>query len=347
MTTNGRSGRVSRAFSRTDNPSRSGIRTSITTASTGSAAIFSSASRPPPATSTAYPSIESARESVSWMFFSSSTMRTVAGMVGRDVNPGWREGRKSFDTCSERSHLIGIPAHPPAGAHVPTGGHMRRVLVLSFTLAGVFALAGCPAKPKNGECKSSADCASQEGFGKVCVEGRCQECGADADCREGFVCRTNMCVPKPQCQAYADCSGGQRCENERCVAAREEAKPKEEAGAVPKECAEPGAFTIRFGFDQSSLTGESQGTLQKLSECLKKAPAKRVVVSGHADERGTTQYNIALGARRAEAARKYLSDLGAGTKLETVSFGKEKPLCTESTEDCWSRNRRDEFEVAR
>ena len=80
---------------------------------------------------------------------------------------------------------------------------------------------------------------------------------------------------------------------------------------------------------------------------LKRAPAKRVTVSGHADERGTTQYNIALGARRAEAARKYLSDLGSGAKLDTVSFGKEKPLCTESNEECWARNRRDEFQVER
>jgi peptidoglycan-associated lipoprotein len=226
---------------------------------------------------------------------------------------------------------------------------MRRVLVLAVTFAGVFALSGCPAKPKSGECKSSKDCEAQEGFGKVCVEGRCQECGADADCRDGFLCRQNKCVPKPQCQADADCPRGQRCEGERCVAApaQAEAPPKPEAGAVPPECADAGAFTIRFGFDQSSLTPDAQGKLQKLADCLKRAPAKRVLVSGHCDERGTTQYNIALGARRAEAARKYLSDLGAGAKLETVSFGEEKPLCTEATEECWARNRRDEFEVGR
>ncbi len=225
---------------------------------------------------------------------------------------------------------------------------MRRVLSLVVTLAGVAALAGCPAKPKNGECKSSKDCESQEGYGKVCVQGRCQECGADSDCRDGFVCRANKCVPKPQCAADADCPSGQRCENERCVAAREEAKPQEEAaGAVPRECADVGAFTIHFGFDQSVLTGDSQATLQKLADCVKKAPAKAINIAGHCDERGTTQYNIALGSRRAEAARKYLSDLGVGAKMDTVSFGKEKPLCTEATEACWARNRRDEFQVTR
>ncbi len=224
---------------------------------------------------------------------------------------------------------------------------MRRALLLASAATMVAALSGCPAKPKSGECKTSQDCLEQQGFGKVCVEGRCQECAADADCKEGFVCRSNKCVPKPQCQADADCPQGQRCENERCVAPPAPAEKAEAKGAVPPQCADSGNFTIRFGFDQATLTSESQSSLQKLADCLKQAPAKRVVVSGHADERGTTQYNIALGNRRAEAARKYLSDLGTGAKTETVSFGKEKPLCTESNEDCWAKNRRDEFQVDR
>jgi peptidoglycan-associated lipoprotein len=230
---------------------------------------------------------------------------------------------------------------------------MRRVLLLAMVAAGAAALAGCPSKPKQGECKTSQDCLEQQGFGKVCVEGRCQECGQDSDCRDGFVCRANKCVPKPQCTSDADCPAGQRCEADRCVA-RAEAAPDgagrdagQDRAAVPPECAETGAFTIRFGFDQSTLTGETQGTLQKLAECVKRAPAKRVTVQGHADDRGTTQYNIALGARRAESARKYLSDLGVGAKLEAVSFGEEKPLCPDQTEECWARNRRAEFQVDR
>ncbi len=227
---------------------------------------------------------------------------------------------------------------------------MRRALVLAVSVVGLVALSGCPAKPKPGECKSSKDCLAQQGFGKVCVEGRCQECAADSDCQAGFVCRENRCVPKPECRADADCPTGKRCENERCVAkseekpsaAKEEAKPE-----VTAECANPDAFTIRFGFDQATLSSESQGKLQKLADCVKQTPAKKIVISGHADERGTTQYNIALGSRRAEAARKYLHDLGIKGKLDTVSFGKEKPLCTESTEDCWAKNRRDEFQVER
>jgi peptidoglycan-associated lipoprotein len=232
---------------------------------------------------------------------------------------------------------------------------MRRALLLAVSATALVALSGCPAKPKSGECKTSEDCLKQEGFGKVCVEGRCQECAQDSDCKEGFVCRENKCVPKPQCTKDADCPEGQRCEAERCVPKRDAAAEEEEARrraaaerpAVPPECADAAAFTIRFGFDQATLTSDSQGSLQKLADCVKQAPAKRITIAGHADERGTTQYNIALGARRAESARKYLSDLGVATRLETVSFGEEKPLCTDATEDCWARNRRGEFQVER
>jgi peptidoglycan-associated lipoprotein len=240
---------------------------------------------------------------------------------------------------------------------------MRRVLlVLAFT---AIAVTGCPKPPANGECKTSADCEKQEGYGKVCVEGRCQECAADADCQAGFVCRTNKCVPKPQCAGDADCGAGMICQGERCVqrpagtcggdadcgAGQQCVDGRcaaiEAASAVPPECADAGAFTIRFAFDQSNLTAQSQDSLQKLADCLKRAPARRLVIAGHADERGTTQYNVALGSRRAEAARKYLSDLGSTLDAETVSYGEEKPLCTEATEDCWARNRRDEFQVDR
>jgi len=231
---------------------------------------------------------------------------------------------------------------------------MRRAILAAVVALSAAALAGCPAKPKDGECKTSKDCEGQEGFGKVCVEGRCQECGADADCKAGFVCRTNKCVPKPECAKDADCGDGKKCQNERCVVdeaalAEQRRKAEEEAArnAAAKQCGDAAAFTIRFGFDQSTLTGDSQGTLQKLAECLKKAPPRHVLVQGNCDERGTTQYNVALGARRAEAARKYLGDLGVSAKMDTVSYGKEKPICSESTEDCWARNRRDDFQVER
>lgn len=227
---------------------------------------------------------------------------------------------------------------------------MRRALLFALSTVAIVSLSGCPAKPKSGECKSSQDCLEQQGFGKVCVEGRCQECGTDADCKDGFVCQSNKCVPKPECSTDADCPEGQRCEGERCVAApaaepRTSTEP--ERGAVSAACADASAFTLRFGFDQATLSADSQQALQRLADCVKEAPARRIAVQGHADDRGTTQYNIALGSRRAESARRYLGDLGVASGLETVSFGEEKPLCNEQTEDCWARNRRVEFQVER
>jgi peptidoglycan-associated lipoprotein len=243
---------------------------------------------------------------------------------------------------------------------------MRRALLLALSLAGAAVLTACPPRVKPGECKTSDDCAKQDGVGRVCVEGRCQECGTDADCKDGFTCRDNRCVPRPQCTTDDQCPPGQSCQGERCVAREAgtcgsdrdcgpdercqdgRCAPREDrAGRVPAECQDTSAFTIQFGFDQATLTGGSQEKLQRLSECLKQAPARRVLVSGHADERGTTQYNIALGNRRAEAARKYLDDLGGGDGMETVSYGEEKPVCTEASEACWSQNRRVEFQVER
>jgi peptidoglycan-associated lipoprotein len=225
---------------------------------------------------------------------------------------------------------------------------MRRVHLLALCVLGAVALTACPPKPKPGECKSSKDCADQQGL-KVCVEGFCRECGADSDCREGFACRENRCVPKPQCGPNQPCPEGQECVADRCQAAAPASKPppQETQPVVSPECANAAAFTIRFEFDKYTITSDAQGALQKLADCLRAAPAKGIVANGYADERGTTQYNIALSGRRAEAARKYLSDLGVGAFVRTVPNGEDNPLCTESTEACWAQNRRVEFQISR
>jgi len=245
---------------------------------------------------------------------------------------------------------------------------MRRVQLLTLALFGVLWLAGCPVRPKSGDCHTSADCAGAGGIGAVCVEGRCQECGADADCKAGFVCRSWKCLPKPECSADADCPEGKGCESERCVVRKAAERAREcashvdcgegrlcdadgrcvaRAGAEDAACSDPATWVVRFGFDEAAIVPEAQGKLQKISDCLRHEPAARVVVTGHCDERGTTQYNLALGSRRAEAARKYLGDLGVAGTLETVTLGKERPLCTESTEGCWAQNRRAEIMVSR
>lgn len=75
--------------------------------------------------------------------------------------------------------------------------------------------------------------------------------------------------------------------------------------------------------------------------CLRREQGLRVVIEGNADERGTVEYNIALGQRRADAVRQYLEELGVSpAQVRTVSYGEERPMCTEHSEDCWAKNRR-------
>jgi peptidoglycan-associated lipoprotein len=238
---------------------------------------------------------------------------------------------------------------------------MRRGLLLSLSLTALF-LAGCPSKPKNGECKSSDDCKDQQGFGKICVQGRCQECGADTDCQAGFVCRNNKCAPKPECSSDAECGSGRACQDGRCVASAPKAEcdsdaqcgpngqcqggrcvqkqaQGDDAGAVDRCGGEENA--VRFAFDKADLDQSARGTLEKVANCLKSVRNASVTVEGHCDERGTTEYNLHLGERRAEAVKKYLTNLGVDAgKVRTTSFGEEKPLCNESSEQCWARNRR-------
>jgi OmpA-OmpF porin, OOP family len=116
---------------------------------------------------------------------------------------------------------------------------------------------------------------------------------------------------------------------------------------VVTPAAAPGQLeAIYFDFDKYVIMPEGREALKRNAEWLQKNPGAKVVVEGNCDERGTNEYNMALGQRRADAAAKYLVDLGvAKDRVGTVSFGEEKPICTESNEACWSKNRRDDFRV--
>ena len=96
-----------------------------------------------------------------------------------------------------------------------------------------------------------------------------------------------------------------------------------------------------FDYDKADIRSDAQQALQQDADFLKKYPEARIVIEGHCDERGSTEYNLALGDRRANAVKAYLVNLGIpGANISTVSYGKEKPFCSESTEACWQQNRR-------
>ncbi|HEY3202814.1 MAG TPA: peptidoglycan-associated lipoprotein Pal [Thermoanaerobaculia bacterium] len=96
-----------------------------------------------------------------------------------------------------------------------------------------------------------------------------------------------------------------------------------------------------FDFDQSDLREDARSALSADAQWLKKYSSVQVLVEGHCDERGTAAYNLSLGDRRANAVKEYLTSLGLeGSRLRTVSYGKERPFCTQSNESCWQQNRR-------
>src|SRR5678815_748985 len=102
-----------------------------------------------------------------------------------------------------------------------------------------------------------------------------------------------------------------------------------------------------FEFDRYDLSTEARAVLQKNGEWLKSNPSARVDIEGHCDERGTNEYNLALGAKMAQAARDYLVSLGiTADRLSTTSYGEEIPVCQEHSEDCWRQNRRARFVIA-
>ncbi len=106
--------------------------------------------------------------------------------------------------------------------------------------------------------------------------------------------------------------------------------------------------TIPFDYDQYSLTQTAQEALQYNADILKRAQNVRVLVEGHCDERGTTEYNLALGERRAQSARDYLVSLGTmPRRLSTVSYGSELPVASGHDEAAWAQNRRVYFRVSK
>jgi peptidoglycan-associated lipoprotein len=113
-------------------------------------------------------------------------------------------------------------------------------------------------------------------------------------------------------------------------------------GASIDECRH---LTLQFDFDSSNLTADSRGLLDSKMGCFQGSPGT-IAIEGHADERGTTEYNIALGDRRAEAVKRYLTQQGiAPSRIRTTSYGEEKPVSSGHDEASWARNRRAELDV--
>ena len=230
---------------------------------------------------------------------------------------------------------------------------MRRTVSLApLAVVAVSALffTGCP--PTYPKCNSDENCKEHN---EVCVQGQCQECATDDNCKPGFVCSANKCVPKPECDANTKCPGGKKCSAGRCVEDRSEGTCNTDSdcpsgqGCKDGRCAAKDTEAscslgpVRFDFNESRLTSEAQNALNGLADCIKKNSWK-VRLEGHADERGTEEYNLQLSNRRAASVKSYLVTLGVGAgSLETVGYGENKPAVDGHDEAAWAANRRVEF----
>lgn len=132
------------------------------------------------------------------------------------------------------------------------------------------------------------------------------------------------------------------------LAPEEETRNRSETERLKAEIDEFESRPIYFAFDEFELKPASRENLAQKANWLESHPEYSILIAGHCDERGTNEYNLALGDRRAETARKYLVNLGISEqRIETISYGEEKPAVRGHTEEAWSKNRRDEFRVIR
>lgn len=168
-----------------------------------------------------------------------------------------------------------------------------------------LALAGCAHAPKPEETVKVTPPPPAAAPAPAPVAAAPTTCARDGDCQDGSLCLRGQCV------------------------------------LITADLAECSTMRVHFDFNESLLKPADQQQLERMARCLRASSALHVTIEGNADERGTEEYNLALGAKRASAVERYLETLGASrTQLDTISYGYEKPVCTEHNEACWAKNRR-------
>ncbi len=248
----------------------------------------------------------------------------------------------------------------------------------AFSGFGLLATACGPTYPK---CENDDHCSDK---GEYCLNGMCQQCRDSSHCEEGFVCGAGKCTrPEGYCDEATACPGNQKCRDNRCGAEclnNEEcgagqickmnacvAKPQCGEGAdTPNcpdgqecqdgrcqvqivQCAGAGAAAgapepVLYSFDRAEIRRDQRAKLDTLAGCLKQPNTANVTLVGHCDERGTEEYNLALGERRADSAKRYLINLGVEpSKVSTDTRGESDPVDDGHTERAWKKNRRTEY----
>ena len=200
----------------------------------------------------------------------------------------------------------------------------------------------CEVKPA---CRTDGDCASV-GEGLVCRSNKCvPECTETTDCPTGMKCEDQKCIP--ECETDAECTPGQSCNNGMCT---EPVNSSMNISAACRSTTGGGGdlvelITIPFDFNEFDIRVDARQALDQNASCLQEVSGQlTIVLEGHADERGSQEYNLALGEKRANAVRNYLRNLGVEANVMTTrSMGENRPSCRQNTDDCHQQNRRVEF----
>ena len=233
-------------------------------------------------------------------------------------------------SLASRSH-VERPRGSRLGSRALTDRALKRLGTCLFGLACTVAACG-PDYPK---CDTDEDCQK----GEFCINNLCQQCRNNADCPAGQRCSSGACEAIPgYCNSSADCGPGKTCENNQCVAVRKSAPPPEAPQTLNTGCDLGPAY---FDYDSSTLSDSARDQLSRNASCIREKGARGVHLTGMTDPRGTEEYNLALGERRAQSALQYMKSLGASGDITYSSKGEE--LASGSDESGWARDRRVEF----
>lgn len=214
----------------------------------------------------------------------------------------------------------------------------RKTAPFGFALVASVVLACSPDYPK---CEQDEDCHK----GEFCVNNLCQQCRGDSDCPAGQQCAAGACQAiTGYCTSASQCGPGEDCQNNMCVTQTQSdlnSAPTTDTSATPtSECELSAAY---FDFDSDTLADTARDQLSRNASCMKERTLKGVHLTGLTDPRGTEEYNLALGDRRAKSAQQYLKSLGAEADVSYSSMGEE--LASGTDEGSWSRDRRVDFRV--
>jgi peptidoglycan-associated lipoprotein len=246
----------------------------------------------------------------------------------------------------------------------------KRTVLILFPLLTVLMVTSC--NPKYPACEQDSHCRE----GEFCVNGQCQECRDDGDCPEDMKCARGVCRNPGYCEETSDCAEGQVCRDNRCSPCFDTSECPSGKACIDGSCKEPECSTdeqcpaglyckegackpqetasatgdlgdcdiesIYFDFDAAEVKPAMRKKLERTYECLTKNTGL-VVLEGHCDPRGTTEYNMGLGDRRARIAKKLLKVMGIdSSKLRVVSKGEEE--ASGYNEESWAKDRRVDFE---